>query len=450
MSGMRAVLFGFATCAVVLGSTGCADLFSILAGPGNNLGNNNNNGINNGNNNGGNNNGGSTPFSCTVTNIPVHAQARIAAGDDLVVYGTGGFSGVDYVVPSAGDTSGRGIPDSGAYVSYAFAVSDKNIWLVDSSFQVTVFNAANASSTTIDVGSIRLARIPVGARSAGHIQADGNYCATICDSTQTTDGNILKVIDNSSGAPNVISFTQNPSTNSAAWTQLAVNAATQRVVAVVSDKFYVYDMANPDALPLLIEPGNNGIGATQIAFDGTYVLFHDNAGTPNAAAVHVGTGQVTTFANNPSTGELAAGGGSFAYFQNASADDQIGSHTRTAIGQFPGTSSTLAALNDFIDGATTNNGAFGFGQTLAVAPDGSTWFTAGSGAAGSGEYVQVSTGGAFSTLTDGSGQDTLGCPGSDVSVSGNTLAFKGGTSTSPTVGYVLLSNLSNTASRTNP
>ncbi|MBL8880758.1 MAG: hypothetical protein JNG88_16715 [Phycisphaerales bacterium] len=384
------------------------------------------------------------------TSIAMHVQAKILAGDDMVVFGTGATSGVGFIVPSAGDTTAREIPNSDNFRSYSFAVGNDNIFLVDGNFQVTVYNTTGGSSTTFDAGDIRLKNIPSSAGDSGHIQADGAYCATLCEESETDDGNILKVIDTSSGTPTVISFTQNPADFAEGWEQVAVNAATQTVVAVIQDEIYLYDITQPTAEPVLFEPGDNGVGSTQIAFDGTYVVFQDDAGSPSTFILDTGTGTVTPLTNNPSAGPVACNGGSFGYFVNMSADDSNGSDYRGGIGTSPGPGATLATVDDFIDGSTTNNGQFGFGQTMSISPNGDLWVMGGSENVGSGEYLQVNDGSGWSLFADSS--NDYGCPGTDVSISGNTIAFKSGSGSDTVVAYFILSGDGTiaTSARVNP
>ncbi|MCH8253153.1 MAG: hypothetical protein IID36_11935 [Planctomycetes bacterium] len=100
--------------------------------------------------------------------------------------------------------------------------------------------------------------------------------------------------------------------------------------------------------------------------------------------------------------------------------------------------STLAPIEQFIDGSTTNNGAFGFAQTAAITPDGSRLFIAGREGVGSGEYLQLSTGGAFGLFADPTGEDAYGCSGTDVSVTANTVAFKSERNNETVVAYIIL------------
>lgn len=437
---------------VLLTATGCpngspfATFFQDLFGFDTN---NNGNAGNNGNNS------GNTPGSQLIngavkTNISLHPQAKILAGNDLVVFGTGPTSGVGYIIPSAGDTTSRTIPSNELYRSYSFAVGNSNIYLVDANFQVTVFNTALGTATTIDVGDIRLKNIPSSAAAPGHIMADGAYCAAICEESATSDGNILKVIDTSGATPTVISFTNNPSDFAESWEQVAVNDATQSVVAVIEDKFYIFDISQPDSEPVLFESGVFGVGNTQIAYDGRYVIYQDDVSPSNAQVLDTNTGIVQTLTSNPSSGPVAANNGSFGYFVNITSADSIGSHMRSGIGMFPNPMAMLATVNQYIDGATTNNGALGFGQTIAVSPNGQYWFLAGQGSVDSGEYLQVNDGTGWKLFADPT--NNYGCPATDVSVSNNTIAFKSGFGTTTVVAYFTLESDGTiaTAARANP
>ena len=56
---------------------------------------------------GGDTGGGAVTLTAVKTSIEVHNSARVSAGDDLVVFGTGAVTGVGYIIPSQGDTTAR-------------------------------------------------------------------------------------------------------------------------------------------------------------------------------------------------------------------------------------------------------------------------------------------------------------------------------------------------------
>lgn len=437
---------------LAIGTTGCPELFSglsVLDGVVGNIGNTGNTGDNTDNtdDNNGDNNNTNDDFSATKTSITCHVQSMVRAGEDLIAFGTGGAKGVSYIVPSGSDAAGRTIPNSSTFNSYSLAVGGRNIFLTDGNFQVTVFNADTQDQTPIALTDIRLKNIPASQLDSGHIQADGSYCAVICEESEVTDSAVIKVIDVSTGLPSVISFTNSPISNGEQVQMVAVDSTTRRVVAATSDAFYVFDINSPTAAPSQFDADISSVGSTQMQFDGTHVIFHDDAGVPSARLLNVTTGAITALAQNPSSGRsLALRDGNFGYFVNRVSSDSVGSHGRTGIGSITGASITLAADDDFIDGSTANNGQFGFGQSICITPDGSSFFLAGSENVGSGEYLQVSTGGAFATIADPSGDDELGCPATDVFCGDDVLAFKTGSGSDTVIGYVRLNATTVTSS----
>jgi hypothetical protein len=271
----------------------------------------------------------------------------------------------------------------------------------------------------------------------GNIQADGDYCITISEESDVDDGVIVKVIDVSDGSPTVIPLTTNPSTAAELVEQVAVDGETATAVAVADDSFHIYDINAPTAAPTVVAVAN-GIGDTQIAVDGGYILFHDDQSPSEIGLVNIATRAVTGLTHAAAAKELALAGGSFGYFVDRDAGDSVGNFQRSAFGTVPGPGATLAADDAFIDGGTTNNGLLGWGESIAVTPDGARWFIGGKTSVGSGEYLQTGTGGAFEVVEDPSGLDAYGCKGTDVSVSSNTVAFKIGLNTDTTLGYIVL------------
>jgi hypothetical protein len=214
-------------------------------------------------------------------------------------------------------------------------------------------------------------------------------------------------------------------------------------VAVEADgKFYIFDINDPTAAGVPFDAVAAGIGDMQMAFDGDRILYADGSATSNAIVLDLDTGDNTPLADNPASGlRLALANGSFGYFLSA---NSVGAHFRSAIGVLDAgnspalTTVTSAALDDFIDGSTPNNGLVGYGSTITVTADGSRWFIAGDEDIGSGDYLQTSTGGAFTVVPDPLDQDELGCPATDVHASDNTVAFKTGEGSEVKVGYIIL------------
>lgn len=391
--------------------------------------------------NGGGGGGGSTPFTIVKTNIDVRHDAALRVGDDLIAFGTAAVSGVSYIFPSMTPTTGTAVPDSAEYDSRAFAVGGSYIFLVGNptgtmAFQVSVFHAPTATITqTFGTDDIRLCRIPASEEDPGHIQADGTLCAVVCDQNTVTDGKMVKVIDAGANPPTVTSFDMNPATGCFNIDQVAVDATTRTVVAVVDDTFYVYDVDNPAAAPAQIA-APNGVGAFQIRMRGNHIIAIDNQSFGEAFLVDIAGKSIMTPTDADAARQVAIGNAVFAFFADQDLDDRSGGGNRAAVGAVPGTTFAKPATDQFIDGSTANNGLVGYGASMSVTPSGGYVFL-------SDAYLQYSTGDvSFMVPADPDGIDPYGCPAVDVDCSANTVGFKTAAdrtqTTSRTVGYIVL------------
>ncbi|MCA9243252.1 MAG: hypothetical protein KDA32_04795 [Phycisphaerales bacterium] len=392
-----------------------------------------------------NNNNDNLGLDFVLTKIRTHVQGHMAVGDDLIAFAavtdSGGPDGVAFIIPSEGDTTAREIPGGADFAENSFAVSKNGkIWLINN-FVVTIYDTVKDTSTVLDTNDIRPVNIPVDPEAAGHTQSSGNYFVTRNDAGIVTDGAIVKVIDVSSDTPDIISFPKNPGgvTSGFQVPMVGIDATTMQVVAVANDIFYVYDMTDPNADPAEFDVSAlGGIDTdTQFKFDGMHILYHDDSTKPVAMLLDISTAgnKPVELDNNPASGAIELVDGRFAFFTQES----LGSDYQSAIGTASAApSSTIAADDNPIDGSTTNNGYFGWGQTLAIELNAAVWWMAGDDNVGSGSYLQRSTGGAFSTIADPEGADDYGLPASDVNVSENTLSFKYGVDTETYVGYAIL------------
>ncbi len=388
--------------------------------------------------------GGAVALTPVKTDIDVHNGARIAVGDDLLVYGWGGFAGVDYIIPSAGDTVGRNLPNGDTFVAGSFAVSGKKIALVNN-FLITIFDTATETATEIGEDVIRLVNTPSGIYSQGHPVADGPYIACR-NAPNTNGGSMVVVIDVTGDVPEIISFTVDPDD---AVDHIAVDADAAKLAVAARDVFYIYDINDPTAAPTVFDTnperlgGVGGISDNIFTFDGGYIFYEDNEPGGNAVFLNVADGTTTKLTENPASGEQCHSGGSFVYLLNRDSLDSNGNDARGGYGTVPGPGAALAG-DEPIDGSTTNNGFHGWSQACSVTPDGTFAFLSGKGGIGSGEFLQVSTGGAFSLITDPDGSSDFGLPGTDVTTSATLVGFKTGQGTSSgsstKVGYIILGN----------
>ena len=373
------------------------------------------------------------------TDIAVRHDAGLQCGDDLIAFGTGTITGVSYIIPSEAPTTGTAAPNSDLYDSSGFAVSEHTIFLVGSNagslaFQVSVFDVPTATIIkTFTTEEIRLASIPVSAHDTGNIQADGDFCAVICDQSTVSDGKVVKVIDVSGAVPALIAFDENPTGR---VEQLAVDAATKMVAAVTGDTFYVYDIDNPSAAATQIA-APNGIGDYVIQISGDYIIALDDQSYEEAFLVDLSTNTIVALTSALATGNPAIGGTTFAFFADADANDSSGGSQRAAVGTVPGPAFDKAPLDQYIDGSTPNNGLVGFAGGMCVTPSGNYVFL-------SDWYLQYSNANAaFTVPPDPDGTDPYACPAWDVDCSSNTVGFKTAetrtSGTDRTVGYIILS-----------
>lgn len=409
---------------------------------------------------------GGTSLTFVKTAIGVRSDGGLIAGDDLIAFGTGATTGVSFLVPSLHPTAGTPVTNNASYASTGFAVGGKWIFLAGSSsgtipLQVNVINTAKGNTVqTFSNTQIHLNSIPASQSSPGNMRADGSYCAMICNPTVVSDGLIVKVIDVSGSAPVLKAFTPNAVSSVANYKQVAVDSASKRVIVAArdstdgKDKLYVYNITNTSAAPSIIVLPNGIDANTQMVILNGYVMALDAHSPPQAFLVNLTTQAIIPLTDSASTtgfaqaaaGCVRLGGSAFLYLAAAAAADTSGATHRVAVGTVPGPGSTKASLGQFINGSSASDGMIGFAQTAAIRPTGSFLFLSGTGSLGSGDYLQVSTGGVSFTVPPDpagvSGGDPLGLPGTDVTASTNTVAFKTGTTvasgTNTTVGYAIL------------
>lgn len=398
---------------------------------GDGMGNTNGNGNDNGNTNG---NDNTSSLSPVTTTIDVHNSARVAAGDGVIAYGTGGFSGVDYIL--VGDTSGRGIANSDNYRSSVVLVIGKKIILVGSDFSITIFDTEADTTETIALTDIRLQNIPVGTAASGHVRKDGNYVATMNDDGEVTDGKIVKVIDVSGANANIISFAVNPPSQP---DQLDVDASNPHVAVVDGDTFYVYDIENPNTAPEEFDvSAEGGIEDTQINFKGGYIFYHAfEDGSTRAKLLNTADGMVMDMGvTEAAVGLCLNETGKYIYYVDRDAGDSIGGDYRSGIGTIPTLNPTLAGDTQVANG-TDNLGRFGWAQLCTIPPDGSFYFLCGDTSIGTGEWLHVSTGGAFTLLPDPIDADDM-LRASNAEASNSLIAYKTGRNADTVLGYIVL------------
>jgi len=352
----------------------------------------------------------------------VHPQAKILAGDDLIVYGTGQTTGVDYIIPSAGDVAGRGIADGGSFSSTKFAIAGKKVALVNATTgAITIFNASTGTTALTGVSA------PDGTTLS---EGSGNYFAV-------TDGTTVKVINVTNASPSVVTFTNAPPNHAK---QISVDGTNKAIAVFSSNTFCLYDITNPSSTlySFFSIIGADVQLASPFLFNNGKIFFCNATDSKVFLLNLAGTGYSMNY--GPSTGGLAMAGNRFGYFFKADSSDAVGENTRSAIGPVSGAPDAVTATVPGvpIDGSSSAHGYVGFGSTIAITSAGDRYFIAGKGEIGAGEYLQVSSGGTFTVLPDPSASDQYGFPASDVSCSSNTVACKGGSGQNTVVSYIIL------------
>lgn len=371
------------------------------------------------------------------TAIALRADSTLRCGDDLIAFGTGALNGVSYINPSEAPTAGTPVPNGDSFRSKGFAVAKRTIFLVDGNFRVSVFNVdTDAAPVTIPEADLSLQNIPTGANDAGHIQADGDYCVVRCDS-----GNVIRVIDVSSGTPVVVPLNNPPDVSSGFGVQqVAVDADTQRVIAAAGSPraLYVYDLADPAADPTEIPLPNDISSTVQMQVLGDFLVALDDQAYKQLLLVDLETGTIVDLTDANAIADVAVGPHQFAFFADLDADDSVGGELRTAVGNLPGPDFAKVATGNRIDGSTTNNGTVGFAGSMCMVPSGDFEdyiFLAG-------PYLQYSPGTTtFTVPADPQGADPWATPAVDIHCSDNVVGFKTATTktdANKTVGYIIL------------
>ncbi len=226
------------------------------------------------------------PFGLVLTDINIHVMGRIESGDDLIVYteanADGSVGNVNYIVPSAGDLTGRGIPNADDYDPNSFLVAGGKIILVggpEGSNAVSVYDPQTDTIDNIAAEDVTLSSVPVSNYGPGFLDVDGSLVATINNTAFVEGQELIRVIDTSGTAPTVTRFGVNPDNDhTLVPDQIHIDAETRTVVAArqIPGKFWVYDLDDPTAAPMEFDVTSvNGprTSDTPFAYDNGMMLF---------------------------------------------------------------------------------------------------------------------------------------------------------------------------------
>jgi hypothetical protein len=391
-----------------------------------------------------NDNGSPGVLDFVLTDIPVHVQGRIEVGDDLIAYtdidANRTPSEPNYLVPSAGDTVGRGIPGGGDFDTDSFKVSGKKIILSDETseraFGITIFDTTDESFAPVPLEDIRLATIPIGNYAPGFIEVDGDFVVTRNDTPDNVD---VKVVNIAAATPEVIDFTVNPSEFVA---MVNVDSETRTAVAASSSIFSVYDIDNPGADPVEFDvSGFGGIDDdVQFAFDEGIILYVDDS---SEGVVHIldistpGNEPQTIATPNRGTSRVILRGSHYGFLYQGPS----GQGLTAAIGVLPNLDPNISDGETVFENSA-NGGRFGYGDTIAVAAGASvTWFLGGRDDIGLVNPFQRSTnrGVSYSVTPDPrSPDDNLAAGDVVTNVDGSLLGFKHEANDEQFIGYLIL------------
>jgi len=166
-------------------------------------------------------------------------------------------------------------------------------------------------------------------------------------------------------------------------------------------------------------------------------VFSAESGVKNLMELNLATGDVKKLAVNPANLAVAARGGTVAYFANRDAKDRSGTEGRLVVMKKGGQPAVVVAADKFVDGATKNNGLHGFGNTIALTPDGKRVFISGKDSIGRTERLQMFDGAAIRLFPDASVKPSF-LQASDVVVNASFAAFKVGADNNTTLAYIRL------------
>jgi hypothetical protein len=370
------------------------------------------------------------------TGIEVAYKARLDAGEQIVAFGTGFTTGVDYI--RTGDTKPRGIPNGDNFSSNFFAVCGKKIILANpQNFTVSVFDTETGKMIDIPEARLKLRSISGSMYDGGGIQAGAHYAVVITD-TFGRDSSAFKVIDVSGAEPGIIEFPDSGKAfnNRRGVHQVAIDEKNGLVAAVTAEReILVLNFKNPDteARAFSLEEFK-GVHTPQMRFDNGKILFQTNENYPRAILLDTETGKTTDL--GLAKYDMALRGGTYLFFAARDAKDNVGITSRAAVGKV-GARPAFVIGDKPVDGKTKNNGYVGFGASAAITPDGKQAFIAGMEDVGRTERFQVYNGRGFLTLPDASVNPAY-LQASDVVASSSLVAFKVGADNRTTLAYIRL------------
>lgn len=318
------------------------------------------------------------PFALQVTDIETRNDTGFAAGEDMVVFGTGYPNGVKYM--KVGDSKAREIPDGETYNSKVFGVCGTKIVLVKKN-QIVIFDTANEKLSAIPESEVSLYDV----RST-LLATNGFLVGTVNKVANVKDRTIIKVIDVSGDAPKIILIKNGDYLDSdvsslsidAKHGTIAISSSRKKLIAAAN----IVPLANQHIFDLA---DYRGVNRQQIFLEEDWVTYADEDW--KVRLLDLGKG-----ASKAITDEAFASSGNGFYVRKgrlvvATTAEKVGARYRFAIGDLddspsivPGTGAAIAATS----------GGLGMAGCAAIAID-KTVFIAGNpgDGIGVGEHLQV-------------------------------------------------------------
>lgn len=361
-----------------------------------------------------------------VTDVAARVDAHLAAGKDIIAYGTGAVRGVAYL--RCGEDREVTFEGGTDVSSKVFFVCGPRLVLVKNR-QVLIHDTRSSVTREVPLEDVHLAKVPSEFTKGRTIDADGMLVAVLCDPTKTSDRRSVKVIDLSGDEPRIIALGL-PDAEPSHLAAVAVDAAGGAVV-VTSDRqkalfsapiaadatFRRLDLSAHDGIPRDCAPVVRG---------GLAAVF-DASGTRKLRLVDLDSGEVRTVAPLAKAERWFDFDGSTVALATSESN---GGEYRVVRGPADGGTAPPAGSGDDV-----GSGKLGFGTRTTLAGDGLLFVSgSGKGGVGSSEFLHVTAGDAWTTVT------RTGAPlhGVDVIAGEFLVAFKTGKARDARVGYVLL------------
>ena len=368
------------------------------------------------------------PFQVTITDVETRSDTHIAAGEDIIAYGTGFPTGVSYL--KVGENKPREIPNGEVYSSKLFHVCGKKIVLVRKN-NVYVYDTETDTTFPIPASDITLYN-PVGGLHNGNLlNANGYLVAAVNRATSVNDGNIVKIIDVSGDTPVVFPI-KNANYNDRQVSSVALDAkngfvaissAEKKLIAVAK----VAPLANQKVFDMT---DYRGVDRRQIFIEDSWITYADR--DLKVRLLKAGNGipkAITEEAVGSSSNGLIVRKGRLVI----PTQEHYGTRYHMAVSDLPDRPTTIPGTATPIKGTS---GGLGMAGCAAIAID-KTVFIAGtpSGGVGVGEHLQMldEENGKWIPVRNQEGEVISAI---DVTTSMGLLAFKsGGRSRNTTIGY---------------